>query len=64
MGVINLTIQGEMVKFAEATESLSAYAESAPSAPAYPQGATAWDQVNETVGSYNPFDSFERGGQF
>ena len=42
MGVINLTIQGEMVKFAEPTESLSASAESASSAPEYPQGETVY----------------------
>ena len=61
MGVINLTFHGEVVKFSDATESLSAYADSA---PAYPYGATAWNQVNETVGSYDPFATFERADRF
>ena len=64
MGVINLRFSGDTVKFVEAGESLSEYAhETAPGN--LPRSAeTAWDRVNETVGSYNPFENFERGDAF
>ena len=29
-----------------------------------PRRVSAWDHVNETVGSYNPFESFEREDRF
>ena len=64
MGVINLAFHGDVVKFTEANESLSAYAESAPPAPVVPQGKNAWAQVNQTVGSYNPFAAFEKSDTF
>ena len=64
MGIINLTFNGDLVKFSEASESLSSIAVSAPTVPVQPQRVSAWDNINKTVGSYNPFDSFERGDTF
>ena len=64
MGVINLMFHGDVVKFTEATESLSAYAESGVPVQERPLRVSAWDQVNETVGSYNPFETFENGDRF
>ena len=64
MGIINLTFNGDLVKFSETSESLSSIAASAPTVPVQPQRVSAWDNVNETVGIYNPFDSFERGDTF
>ena len=29
-----------------------------------PRRVSAWDHVNETVGSYNPFEAFEREDRF
>lgn len=64
MGVINLMFHGDVVKFTEATESLSAYAESGVPVQEQPRRVSAWDHVNETVGSYNPFETFEREDRF
>ena len=64
MGVINLNFNGDLVKFTEANESLSSIAETTPYAPMQPQGIPAWEQVNGTVGSYDPFASFEKGQAF
>ena len=64
MGVINLMFHGDVVKFTEATESLSAYAESGVPVQEQPRKVSAWDHVNETVGSYNPFETFEREDRF
>ncbi len=64
MGVINLMFHGDVVKFTEATESLSAYAESGVPVQEQPRRVSAWDHVNETVGSYNPFEAFEREDRF
>ena len=59
MGIINLSFNGDLVKFSERTETLYNYAErmesSAPASPA----PTAWDQMTGVVGSYDPFNSFE-----
>ena len=64
MGVINLMFHGDVVKFTEASESLSAYAESGVPVQEQPRRVSAWDHVNETVGSYNPFETFEREDRF
>ena len=64
MGVINLRFNGDTVKFAEAGASLAEYAQEAIPGNRPRSGESAWDRVNETVGSYNPFDSFERGEAF
>ena len=64
MGVINLMFHGDVVKFTEAAESLSAYAGSAPAVTGQSQKVSAWDHVNETVGSYNPFEALEREDRF
>ena len=64
MGVINLNFNGDLVKFTETNESLSSIAEAMPYSPVQPQGVPAWDQVNGTVGSYDPFATFEKGQEF
>lgn len=64
LGIINLTFNGDLVKFSEASESLSNVATAMPSAPIQPQRKSAWEQVNRTVGSYNPFETFERSDTF
>ena len=64
MAVIDLAFNGDLVKFTEASESLSSVAAAAPPVPMQPQRVSAWDHVNETVGSYNPFDTFERCDTF
>jgi replicative DNA helicase len=59
MGIINLTFNGDLVKFEESRESLSDYA-AKPSAGQPPvQGLSAWDRVNGAVGHYDPFATFE-----
>lgn len=64
MGVINLRFSGDTVKFVEAGESLSEYAQETALGNLPQSAETAWDRVNETVGSYNPFENFERGDAF
>lgn len=56
MGVIPLSFNGDLVKFTEATESLSDYADKLDSKKAQQKtGATSWDQFNGAVGQYDPF---------
>ena len=64
MGVINLRFSGDSVKFSETGASLAEYAQEATPRVHPRSGETDWDRVNETVGSYNPFENFERGEAF
>ena len=64
MGIINLNFNGDLVKFTEESESLNEIAESMPYTPPSPQVVTAWERVNEAVGSYNPFEAFEKEKRF
>ncbi|MBR1436594.1 MAG: replicative DNA helicase [Bacteroidales bacterium] len=58
-GVINLTFNGDIVKFTESSESLYEYAERTSQSAPQQQRPSAWDQVSGVVGSYDPFSSFE-----
>lgn len=58
-GVINLTFNGDIVKFTESNDSLYNYAERISQSAPQKYNPTAWDQVSGAVGSYDPFSSFE-----
>ena len=66
MGVINLTFNGDLVRFTEGNEPLIDYAEKKADRKAPDQNVSSWDMVNGTVGQYDPFESFENrlDGQF
>ena len=62
LGIINLKYDGSLTKFTEGggvDEYARDLAAGRPAAPAY----TSWDQVNGTVGQYDPFARFENEGQ-
>ena len=61
MGVINLTFNGDLVKFTESNESLADYAGKTVD-DSHPVQQDNW--VYGTISGYNPFDSFERGNEF
>ena len=61
MGVINLTFNGDLVKFTESNESLADYAGKTVD-DSHPVQRDNW--VYGTISGYNPFDSFERGNEF
>jgi replicative DNA helicase len=58
---IELKFNGELTKFTENNESISDY-----TPKEYIPKVSSWNQVNGTVGQYNPFDTFEKTdyGQF
>ena len=64
MGIINLVFNGDLVRFTEESESLSRIAAEKPPVQKQPQDKSAWERVNETVGSYNPFEAFEKNNTF
>lgn len=64
MGVVNLTYNGDLVKFSEAGESLSDYAEKTASAPPKPKDRKAWVPAPDPSEPYDPFAHFEKGGPF
>ena len=57
MGKIDLSFNGDQVKFTESRESLADYAKHIDNVPQ--QSASAWDQVNRAVGQYDPFNAWE-----
>ena len=58
-GIINLSFNGDLVKFTERTDTLYEYAEKSTAAAQAKPRPTAWDQVTGAVGSYDPFAAFE-----
>ena len=59
-GIINLTFNGDLVKFTENSETLYELAERASSAPkSNTIPSSDWNRVSGAVGSYDPFSSFE-----
>ena len=59
-GIINLTFNGDLVKFTENNETLYEFAERSSTASktnAIP--SSDWDRVSGAVGSYDPFSSFD-----
>lgn len=64
MGIINLVFNGDLVKFTEESESLSRIAAEKPPVQKQQQDKSAGKRVNETVGSYNPFEAFEKSSTF
>ena len=60
-GIINLTFNGDIVKFTESSESLYEYVERTGQSVPASSRPTAWDHVSGIVGSYDPFSSFDGG---
>lgn len=57
MGIINLSFNGDLVKFIETNESLSDFAEKLAATRISVPNDSAWGQVNGLIGSYDPFAS-------
>ena len=57
-GIVNLSFNGDLVKFTESSESLYDYAQRGESAKTPRPDASSWDRVSSAVGSYDPFASF------
>lgn len=57
MGKIDLSFNGDQVKFTENRESLADYIKHMDNVPQ--QGVSTWDKVNQAVGQYDPFNAWE-----
>ena len=58
-GIVNLSFNGDLVKFTESSESMYEYAQRSESVKSPQESPSSWDQVSSAVGSYDPFASFE-----